>query len=264
MCCGLSPNAYLLQDLIMLTHTVYYTKAAFFGHRPKRFWNVWKKFSHFGQNVWKYRLMNIVMVSLTQLWHKWPKCFRDQNVSAKKNSMKQPWNICETSTKRHFISYCCKVFAVRKAPDFTNRNEMFAMDVSTPTLRMLRIENNRRRIKASATVPHVTVTMTRSTKGRDNKRPTCGEHQLQLLFKVFSPHSNTTWFQRNWRTHNLTKTANGFWSTNTYRLRIEAMYSCQVHGTHAQQTICGKRGRDMRRNDWDHWQWSEDLQPRYF
>jgi len=36
---------------------------SFFGYRPKCFWNDWKKFSNFGQNVWKYRVMNIVEVS---------------------------------------------------------------------------------------------------------------------------------------------------------------------------------------------------------
>ena len=29
---------------------------AFFGHRPKRVWNDWRKLSHFSQNVWKCRL----------------------------------------------------------------------------------------------------------------------------------------------------------------------------------------------------------------
>jgi len=35
----------------------------FFSHRPKRFWNDWKKLSHFGQILWKYRLENNVMAS---------------------------------------------------------------------------------------------------------------------------------------------------------------------------------------------------------
>jgi len=30
--------------------------ACFCGYRPKRFWNEWRQFSHFGQNVQKYRL----------------------------------------------------------------------------------------------------------------------------------------------------------------------------------------------------------------
>jgi len=32
----------------------------FFCHWPKCFWNDWKKLCHSGQNIWKYRLMNIV------------------------------------------------------------------------------------------------------------------------------------------------------------------------------------------------------------
>ena len=38
----------------------------FFGHRPKWFWNDWIKWSHFGQNVWKYRLMNTVTASFNK------------------------------------------------------------------------------------------------------------------------------------------------------------------------------------------------------
>jgi len=52
----------------------------FFDHRPKRFWNDRKELSHFGQNVWRYRLMNTVMVSfnttvrqMTEMFQ-WPKC----------------------------------------------------------------------------------------------------------------------------------------------------------------------------------------------
>jgi len=33
----------------------------FFSHRLKCFWNDRKKFSHFGQHVWKYRLMNTLI-----------------------------------------------------------------------------------------------------------------------------------------------------------------------------------------------------------
>jgi len=49
----------------------------FFGHRPKRFWNDWRKFSHFGQNVQKYKLINTVMATfrttvrqMTKIWCK--------------------------------------------------------------------------------------------------------------------------------------------------------------------------------------------------
>jgi len=44
----LKPN--LKHTLPVLAHSL------FFGHRPKRFWNDRKKFSHFRQNVRKYRL----------------------------------------------------------------------------------------------------------------------------------------------------------------------------------------------------------------
>ena len=37
--------------------------SCFFSHRQKRFWNDRKKLSHFGQNVWKYRLKNTFRVS---------------------------------------------------------------------------------------------------------------------------------------------------------------------------------------------------------
>ena len=39
---------------------------SFFGHGPKWFWNDRKKFSHFRQNVWKYRLINTVTVSFNK------------------------------------------------------------------------------------------------------------------------------------------------------------------------------------------------------
>ena len=48
-------------------------------------WNVCdmtEKNCHFHQNVWKYRL-KITLWVLIQLWDKWPKCFSDQNISAK-------------------------------------------------------------------------------------------------------------------------------------------------------------------------------------
>jgi len=51
----------------------------FSGHRPKRFWNDRKKFSHFGQNVWNYRLRTLVW------WDKWPKCFSEKTASMCKN-----------------------------------------------------------------------------------------------------------------------------------------------------------------------------------
>jgi len=45
-----------------LTH---YTQPVFFGNRSNCFWNNWKKFSNFNQNVQKYRLMNTVTASFT-------------------------------------------------------------------------------------------------------------------------------------------------------------------------------------------------------
>ena len=57
----------------------------FFVHGPKCFWNDRKKLSHFGQNVWKYRLTNTVN---GEFWYNCekqrPECPRDKNVSAKK------------------------------------------------------------------------------------------------------------------------------------------------------------------------------------
>ena len=59
---------------------------SFFSHRLKRFWNHWKKLSHFSQNVWKHKLTNTVMVSfnttmrkMTKMFQqKWPKCFSEK------------------------------------------------------------------------------------------------------------------------------------------------------------------------------------------
>jgi len=68
-------------------------KLFFFGHRPKCFWNDQKQLSHFGQNVWKYRLKNTATASVTAtvrqmteifqwskcLSKKWPKCLIAKN-----------------------------------------------------------------------------------------------------------------------------------------------------------------------------------------
>jgi len=67
---------------------------SFFGHRPKCIWSDRKKLSHFGHNVWKYSLMNIVTASfittmrqMTKMFQ-WLKCLskNDRNVSAKKTA----------------------------------------------------------------------------------------------------------------------------------------------------------------------------------
>ena len=50
----------------------------FFGHRPKCFWNDRKELSHFGWNVWKYRLKTLLWRVLIQLWDKWPKCLSEK------------------------------------------------------------------------------------------------------------------------------------------------------------------------------------------
>ena len=67
----------------------------FFGHRPKRFCNDRKQLSHFGLNVWNYRLKHTALASLNTTVRKMTKMFwcpnvsakNDQNISAKKNSM---------------------------------------------------------------------------------------------------------------------------------------------------------------------------------
>jgi len=64
------------------------TNLFFFRHRPKRFWNDRKKFSHFGQNVWKYRLKTLLWRVLMQQWDKWPKCFSKKKPS---DEYEQSW-----------------------------------------------------------------------------------------------------------------------------------------------------------------------------
>jgi len=67
------------------TKTLHWHTPVFISHRPKCFWNVRKKLSHFSQNVWKYRLMHIVMSSFnTTVRHTVRrKCLSDRNISAK-------------------------------------------------------------------------------------------------------------------------------------------------------------------------------------
>jgi len=67
----------------------------FFGHRPKRFWIVRKKLSHFGQNVEKYRPMNTVTATfnttvrqMTELFH-WPKCLSKKMTEMSQRKKKQ-------------------------------------------------------------------------------------------------------------------------------------------------------------------------------
>jgi len=69
---------------------------SFSGHRPKLCWNDWQKLSHFGQNVWKYRLISTVAAgfdtTVRQMTEKsqGPKCLwakNDRNVSAKKTQI---------------------------------------------------------------------------------------------------------------------------------------------------------------------------------
>jgi len=42
------------------------------------FWIDRKKLSHFGQNVWKYRLKILQWRVSIQLWDKWPKCLSEK------------------------------------------------------------------------------------------------------------------------------------------------------------------------------------------
>ena len=62
----------------------------FFGHRIDRGKMIlkWpKKWSHFNQNVWKYRLRNTVTVSFNTTVRQMINCFSDQNVSVKKTDL---------------------------------------------------------------------------------------------------------------------------------------------------------------------------------
>jgi len=54
---------------------------SFSDDRPKFFWNDQKKLSQFGHNVWKGRLVNIVIASFNAVMDT-----NDQNVSAKKRN----------------------------------------------------------------------------------------------------------------------------------------------------------------------------------
>ena len=70
--------SYIVFSNVRVSKTVFFR--SFFGHRPKRFWNDRKNLSHFGQNVWIYRLKNTVVVScnttvrqMTEMFQ-WPKC----------------------------------------------------------------------------------------------------------------------------------------------------------------------------------------------
>jgi len=69
------------------------------GDRPKRFWNDRKKVGHFGQDVWKYRLMNIVFGEFG-----YNNETNDRNVSAKKKQ--QDW--ARPSTKLWYLPWSTK------------------------------------------------------------------------------------------------------------------------------------------------------------
>ena len=72
----------------------------FFGHRPKWFWNDWIKWSHFGQNVWKYRLMNTVTASFN-------KSVRQTSEMSSQKKL-NPWDSC----LRRQQLYMCKLLNV--------------------------------------------------------------------------------------------------------------------------------------------------------
>ena len=70
----------------------------FFGHRSKCFWNDRKKLSHFGQNVWKYKLMNIVAASfhttvrqMTEM-SRWPKFLSEKQADPDHTSHPLDWS----------------------------------------------------------------------------------------------------------------------------------------------------------------------------
>jgi len=84
-----------------------------------------KNLSHFGQNVWKYMLKTLLWRVAMKLWDKCPKCFSNQNVSAKNDrnvSAKEKPRcgyVCKgrqgemerihpppTNTKTDWISFC--------------------------------------------------------------------------------------------------------------------------------------------------------------
>jgi len=72
----------------------------FFGHRLKCFWNDRKKSNHFGENVWKYRLMNTAVASfnttvrqMTEM-SQWPKFFSNKitKMTSEKKQKGQFWS----------------------------------------------------------------------------------------------------------------------------------------------------------------------------
>ena len=89
----------------------------FFGHRLKRFWNDWKKLSHLGQNVWKYRLKTLLWWVLIQPWEvfqwpkflrkKWPKCFSKKKCKWKSELNEK--NLTKASTWKTTLGTCVLV-----------------------------------------------------------------------------------------------------------------------------------------------------------
>jgi len=58
-------------------------RGLFFSVRNRNVFGMTGKNCHFGQNVWKQRLKTLLRRVSIQLWDNWPKCFSDQNISAK-------------------------------------------------------------------------------------------------------------------------------------------------------------------------------------
>ena len=86
----------------------------FLVKRLKRFLNDQKKFSHFGQNVWKCRLKTLLWQVLIQLWDKWPKCLgkkRQECFSEKKAGCNK-----HTLTKTHNLEIFPCVSTMRSVP----------------------------------------------------------------------------------------------------------------------------------------------------
>jgi len=91
----------------------------FFSRRPKRFWNGWRKLSHFSQNVWKYRLMNIVTTGfdakvrqMTEM-SQWPKgLWKKNDVARCDNTVKKCCSWSRTGWPSLFYSNNVSFFSV--------------------------------------------------------------------------------------------------------------------------------------------------------
>jgi len=102
-----------------------------FSHWLKCFWNDWKKLSHFSHNVWKYRLMDTVMVSFNinvrqmheMSQQKWLKCLSEKKqaicqlkmVHLKLSQRKRAVLSLSSEVKKNMLAYYVFLVLVRNS-----------------------------------------------------------------------------------------------------------------------------------------------------